>query len=141
MADLTYNSLEDHSKSPAGNNFSLSVSGLTRFGEPLDIHPNKADRISGRSNKWVEFTDGDGSTHHFDGTTGANGVITWTEPPGVNLYLRSVDGTDPDRKWALTRPDKVTFPSFSADGHRLAVVARRDVDHGELRIIDLTNRV
>jgi hypothetical protein len=120
MADLTYNSLEDHSKSPAGNNFSLSISGLTRFGEPLDIHPNKADQISGRSNKWVEFTDGDGSTHHFDGTTGTNGVTTWTEPPGVNLYLRSLGGTDPDRQWALTRPDKVTF-YFDTDGFPTSV--------------------
>ena len=116
MTDLTYNSLEDHSTSPAGNNFSLSISGLTRLGEPLDIHPNKADEISGRSNKWVEFTDGDGTTHRFtDGVTGGDGITRFTEPPGVNLYLRSVP-TNPDtRRWALTRPDKVTF-FFDVDG-------------------------
>jgi RHS repeat-associated protein len=116
MLDLTYNSLEDHSKSPAGNNFSLSISGLTRFGEPLDIHPNKADEISGRSNKWVEFTDGDGTTHRFtDGVTGGDGITRFTEPPGVNLYLRSVPTNPPERRWAVTRPDKVTF-YFDTEG-------------------------
>jgi RHS repeat-associated protein len=115
MTDLTYNSLEDHSKSPAGNNFSLSMSGLIRFGEPIDIHPNKADEISGQANKWVELTDGDGTTHRFTGTTGADGVTRWQEPPGVNLYLRSLPATDTRGRWALTRPDKVTF-FFDADG-------------------------
>ncbi len=124
MVDLTYNSLEDHSKSPAGNNFSLSVSGLTRFGEPLDIHPNNADVISGRSNKWVEFTDGDGTTHRFtDGVTGADGITRFTEPPGVNLYLRSIP-TNPDtRRWAVTRPDKVTF-YFDTEGFPTSVEDR-----------------
>jgi RHS repeat-associated protein len=140
MVDLTYNSLEDHSKSPAGNNFSLSVSGLIRFGEPLDIHPNKADQISGRSNKWVELTDGDGTTHRFtDGVTGGDGITRFTEPPGVNLYLRSIP-TNPDtRRWALTRPDKVTFyfdtegfPTFVEDrnGNRL-IFTLEDTPPGE----------
>jgi YD repeat-containing protein len=123
MTDLTYNSLEDHSTSPAGNNFSLSMSGLIRLGEPLDIHPNKADQISGQANKFVEFTDGDGSTHHFTGTTGTDGITRWTEPAGVNLYLRSLSGTDPARQWALTRPDKVTF-YFDADGFPTSVEDR-----------------
>jgi RHS repeat-associated protein len=109
MTDLTYNSLEDHSKSPAGNNFSLAISGLIRFGEPLDIHPNKADEISGQANKWVEFTDGDGTTHRFVGSTGGDGITRWQEPPGVNLYLRSIPSNPADRRWALTRPDAVTF--------------------------------
>ncbi len=121
--DLTYNSLEDHSKSPAGNNFSLSMSGLIRFGEPLDIHPNKADQISGQANKWVELTDGDGSTHRFIGTTGTDGVTRWTEPAGVNLYLYNPPGSDPNRKWALTRPDKVTF-YFDVDGFPTSVEDR-----------------
>src|SRR5258708_2226040 len=34
LVDLTYNSLENHSDSPAGNNWSLSISTLTRFGHP-----------------------------------------------------------------------------------------------------------
>ena len=123
MADLTYNSLEEHSKSPVGNNFSLSISGLIRFGQPLDIHPNKADEISGQANKWVEFTDGDGTTHRFIGTTGTDGITRWQEPPGVNLYLYNPPGTDPNRKWALTRPDKVTF-YFDADGFPTSVEDR-----------------
>ncbi len=106
VLDITYNSLEDHSSSPLGNNVSLAVSGLTRFGEPLDIHPNKADQISGHSNKWVEFTDGDGTVHRFTG----NDDGTWSRPPGVHLFLRTVsaDPANP-RYWALSRPDGVTF--------------------------------
>ncbi len=119
---LTYNSLEDHSRSPFGNNWSLSLSTLTRFGEPLDVHPNKADTISGRSNKYVQFIDGDGSPHVFDGVTNADGSTTWTAPPGVHLYLRSVS-TDPaaSRYWALSRPDHVTF-YYDYDGYPTAVV-------------------
>jgi YD repeat-containing protein len=119
---LTYNSLEDHSRSPFGNNWSLSMSTLTRFGEPLDVHPNKADTISGRANKYVEFVDGDGTTHRFDGVTNADGSTTWTAPPGVHLYLRTVS-TDPaaSRYWALSRPDHVTF-YYDADGFPTAAV-------------------
>jgi len=105
VLNLTYNSLEDRSESPVGNNFSLAISSLTRFGLPLDVHPNKADEIAGRSNKYIEFTDGDGTTHRF--TQNANGG--WDEPAGVHLYLREYPSTDTTRKWALTRPDRVTF--------------------------------
>ncbi len=123
MVDLTYNSLEDHSESPAGHNFSLSLSGLSRLGAPLDIHPNKADEISGHANKWVELTDGDGTVHHFDGTTLADGSTTWQEPAGVNLYLRSIATNPADRRWALTRPDNVTF-FYDDQGFPTAVVDR-----------------
>ncbi|HEX7743839.1 MAG TPA: Ig-like domain-containing protein [Micromonosporaceae bacterium] len=123
MVDLTYNSLEDHSRSPAGNNMSLSLSGLSRFGEPIDIHPNNADTISGKSNKYVVVTDGDGTTHKFTGVTNADGTTTWTEPPGVNLYLRTTTDPDANRRWALTRPDNVTF-YFDPDGFPTAVVDR-----------------
>jgi len=124
MVDLTYNSLEDHSSSPAGNNFSLSISGLSRLGEPIDIHPNKADIISGRTtSRFVEITDGDGTTHHFDGVMGTDGVVRWTEPPGVNLYLRSLPPGDINRVWALTRPDKVTY-FYDEDGFPTSVEDR-----------------
>lgn len=105
VLDLTYNVLEKKCACPAGNNWSLSISSLTRFGEPLDVHPNNADTIAGRSNKYIEFTDGDGTTHAF---TSADG-ITYQEPEGVHLFLRRYSTTDPTRKWALTRPDRVTF--------------------------------
>src|SRR6266508_4579488 len=122
VAGLTYNSLEDHSHSPAGNNWSLSVSTLTRLGEPLDIHPNQADLISGRSNKYVQFIDGDGTPHRFDGTTNPDGSTSWAAPPGVHLLLRSVT-TDPSapRYWALSRPGHVSF-YYNADGFPTAVV-------------------
>ncbi|WP_248579445.1 DNRLRE domain-containing protein [Nocardioides sp. InS609-2] len=102
---LTYNSLEDHSDSPVGNNFSLAISSLTRFGVPLDIHPNKADEIVGNTKAYIEFTDGDGTTHRFT----RNAAGGWDEPAGVHLYLRKFSTTDTTRTWALTRPDNVTF--------------------------------
>jgi RHS repeat-associated protein len=125
VVDLTYNSLEKKCECPAGNNWSLSISGLTRFGNPFDIHPNKADEIAGRSNKYIELTDGDGTTHRFSSADG----ITYQEPAGVHLFLRRYSTTDLQRKWALTRPDRVTFfyndegyPTFVRDknGNELA---------------------
>jgi len=101
VLNLTYNSMEEHSRSPAGNNFSLSISSLTRFGEPLDLHANNG------ANAYVAFTDGDGTTHRFE----ESGNGDWTEPPGVNLYLRELGTGD----WAITRPDGMTF-SFNAEG-------------------------
>lgn len=120
VVDLTYNSLEQKSESPIGNNFSLSISGLTRFGQPLDIHPNKADEIAGNAQRWIAFTDGDGTTHRFEGQQAADGTVYWQEPPGVHLYLRTYSTTDPARKWALTRPDRVTF-FFDAEGYPTSV--------------------
>ena len=49
VVNITYNSLEDHSDSPIGNNFSLAISSLSRFGVPLDVHPQRADNASNRA--------------------------------------------------------------------------------------------
>src|SRR5499427_1071902 len=120
---LTYNSLEEHSDSPAGNNWSLSISGLSRLGDPIDIHPNNADSIAGRSNKFINLVDGTGRLLTFQGVTNPDGTTSWFEPPGVHLFLRSVttDTTNP-KFWAITRPDRVTFwynsagfPTFVTD--------------------------
>ncbi|MFI6259039.1 DNRLRE domain-containing protein [Micromonospora zamorensis] len=116
MVDLTYNTLEDQSRSPAGNNFSLSMSGLVRIGSQLDLHPRPKPRE-------VDFIDGDGTRHHFAGTDDGAGGTRWQEPPGVNLYLREAPTNAADRRWALTRPDKVTY-WFDADGYPTAVTDR-----------------
>src|SRR6266851_163782 len=110
VLELTYNGLENHSRSPAGNNWSLAVSSLTRFGTPLEIHPSKADTIAGVSNKLIGVTDGDGTLHVYTGTTNPDGTTSWTPPPGFDVYLRSTttDTTSPSY-WALSRPDHVTF--------------------------------
>jgi YD repeat-containing protein len=121
--DLTYNALEKKSESPVGNNFSLSISSLSRFGNPIDIHPNKADEIAGRANRFVEFTDGDGSTHRFIGKQHADGTVYWEEPDGVHLYLWNPGGSDPARKWAFTRPDDTTF-FYDVDGYPTSVEDR-----------------
>jgi RHS repeat-associated protein len=119
VVDLTYNALEKKCDCPAGNNWSLAISSLTRFGNPIEIHPNKADEIGGRSNKYIEITDADGTTHRFTSTDG----ITYREPAGVHLYLRRYSTTDATRKWALTRPDKTTF-FYNADGYPTSVEDR-----------------
>jgi RHS repeat-associated protein len=124
MVDLTYNSLEDHSESPAGNNFSLSLSGLSRLGNPIDIHPNTPDDKSNKTDKYVVVTDGDGTTHRFTaGVTGGDGVTRYTEPAGVNLYLRKIPTNPASRRWAATRPDKVTF-FYDEQGYPTAVTDR-----------------
>jgi RHS repeat-associated protein len=127
VLSLTYNSLEDRSRSPVGNNWSLNTSGLTRFGEPLDLHA-----INGQGNKWIELTDGDGTTHRFEGKS-AGQTTYWEEPPGVHLYLRAYTGADagPARTWAITRPDRVTF-FFDADGYPTFV---RDRNGNELQFV------
>ncbi|MCA1824441.1 MAG: DNRLRE domain-containing protein, partial [Frankia sp.] len=109
VVDLTYNSLEDHSESPVGHNFSLGLSSLTRLGNPIDIHPNNADTIAGRATRWIALTDSDGTTHRFNGQVHADGTVYWQEPAGVHLYLRKYSTTDLSKTWALTRPDRVTF--------------------------------
>jgi RHS repeat-associated protein len=120
VLDITYNSLEKKSESPLGNNFSLSISSLTRWGNPLDIHPNNADQISGRANRYIEFVDGDGTRQRFMGAQATDGSVYWTEPAGVHLYLRHYSDTDPTRAWALTRPDRTTF-FYDGDGYPTAV--------------------
>jgi RHS repeat-associated protein len=110
LLELSYNGLEEHTRSPVGNNWSLGISSLTRFGVPLDVHPNNADTIAGVSNKLIGVTDGDGTLHVYTGTTNGDGTTSWTPPPGFDLYLRSTttDTTSP-RYWAVSRPDHVTF--------------------------------
>lgn len=120
VVDLTYNGLEKTSQSPVGNNFSLAMSGLTRFGEPIDVHPNKADEIAGRAPRYVEITDGDGTVHRFVGKQDPDGGIHWEEPAGTHLYLRVASTTDPTRKWAFTRPDRTTF-YYDEDGYPTGV--------------------
>jgi RHS repeat-associated protein len=109
VVTLTYNSLEAGSRSPLGNNFLLTISGITPFGAPLDVHPNNSDSLAGRSAPWVGFIDGDGSYHTFTGQTATDGTVYWSAPPGVHLYLRQYSTTDTTRWWALTKPDRTTF--------------------------------
>ncbi len=128
VVDLTYNSLEDRSDSPLGNNWSASISGLTRLGARLDVHPNNADSIAGNANRWISFIDGDGTTHRFDGRL-VGSTVVWDSPPGVHLYLREYSTTDAARKWALTRPDRVTF-FFDTEGFPTGAI---DKNGNELR--------
>jgi len=117
---LTYNALENKCDCPAGNNWSLAISSLSRFGNQIDIHPNRADQIAGNANKFVEVTDGDGTTHRF---TDSNNDGAWEAPAGVHLYLRPTGSSDPARYWALTRPDRVTF-YYDQSGFPTSVVDR-----------------
>ncbi|MBW3662731.1 MAG: DNRLRE domain-containing protein [Actinobacteria bacterium] len=123
VVDLAYNSLEASSRSPVGHGWSLNISGMQRLGEPLELHPNDADKNAGRNDRTIAFTDGDGTVHHFTGTTASNDAdVVWTEPAGVDLYLRTYQGPDASdtRYWAITRPDRVTF-LFNREGWPTAV--------------------
>jgi RHS repeat-associated protein len=118
VLDLTYNALEKKCNCPTGNNWSLALSSLTRFGQRLEIHPNKSDDIGGGSNKYIEFTDGDGTTHRF---TDTNNDGYWEAPAGIHLYLRQYSTTDTSKWWALTRPDRATF-FYDKDGYATSAV-------------------
>lgn len=118
--DLTYNSLESKSESAVGNNFSLSVSSLTRFGLPLEVHPTEADILAGRNARWIGFVDADGTAHRFEGRTAPDNSVYWEEPAGQHLYLREFSTTDPDRKWAFTTPDRTTY-FYDDDGYPTSV--------------------
>ena len=114
---LTYNSqsrVED-TLTPydqIGKGFSLGISGLTRVNEPLDV--SKADA------GLVTLTDPDGTRHTFV----SHDLETYAAPPGVHLRLRrysafGLSGTalaEPDKAWAATRPDGVTY-YFDALGY------------------------
>ena len=125
VLDLSYNSRERKSRSPVGSGFSATISGLVRLGEPLTIHP----KTSGKH--YVAFTDGDGTTHTFKGVE-RNGKLVWDEPAGVHLFLRRFSSTDPDRAWAITRPDRVTF-FFDTDGWPTSV---RDNNGNQITFVD-----
>src|SRR5207248_1360777 len=73
VLDLTYNALEKKCDCPAGNNWSLAISSLNRFGNPIDIHPNKADQIAGNANKYIEFTDAGGTKFKITKVTDPGG--------------------------------------------------------------------
>src|SRR5262249_32885509 len=100
---LIYNSREEHSDSPAGNNWSLSTSGLSRFGYPLDMPPIHADTFAGCSNRFIYLVGGAGRLLTFTGVTTPDGATAWFEPPGVRLFLRSVaTGSSIPKFWAIT---------------------------------------
>jgi RHS repeat-associated protein len=122
QVDITYNGLEEKSESPLGNNWSIAISSLTRFGTPLDVHPNKADDIGGNPKRYIDLTDADGTVHRFTGKL-VGGKVYWEEPAGVHLYLREFSSTDATRKWAITRPDRVTY-FFDSDGFPTSVEDR-----------------
>ena len=113
---LTYNSLESASESPVGNNFSLAISSLTRFGLPLEVHPTEDDLLAGRTEKWIGFVDADGTGHRFEGRVAGDESVYWEEPAGQHLYLREFSTSDPERKWAFTTPDRRTY-FYDSDGY------------------------
>jgi RHS repeat-associated protein len=115
--ELTYNALEKKCECQGGNNWSVGISTLTRFGNPIDIHPNNADTIAGRSNKFIEYADADGTTHRF---TDSNSDGNWEAPAGEHLYLRVYSTTDTTKKWALTTPGRITY-FYDVDGYPTSV--------------------
>ena len=97
VVELTYNSTERQCNAqtcPAGNGWSLAVSSLTRFGK----HMFKA-----HGNNKVDLVDADGTLHVFTLQGGR-----WVSPDGIHLYLREDTGSQ-TRRWAVTRPDRVTY--------------------------------
>lgn len=116
---LTYNSL-DFSTSEAGLGWSVAASTLSRLGTPLDFRGSAAPGWP----QQVVLTDGDGTGHTFTlDTHGTQDTSQWTytEPPGVHLFLQKQDGRDPSRAWLMTRPDR-TQAFFDTRGYQTASV-------------------
>nr|WP_308082110.1 DNRLRE domain-containing protein [Streptomyces sp. NK15101] len=116
FARLAYNTL-DTSDTVLGHGWSAQISGPTRLGAPLDLHPNPNPTE-------VRLPDGDGTTHVF--RKQADG--TWKAPAGVHYKVTMKAGLDckptkdpvPDA-WTLTRPDGTRF-LFGCDGYMTSVV-------------------
>jgi RHS repeat-associated protein len=111
----------------AGTNVSVGISGLTRLNEPLDV---SRAAVGGP----IFLTDPDGSRHQFTARapTVASGVgEVYIPPAGVNLHLRRYSSglidvgpvDEPDRTWAATRPDGVTF-FFDGAGYQTSIEDR-----------------
>jgi RHS repeat-associated protein len=103
--ELTYNSMEGDctaNRCPLGPGWSLSVSGLTRFGHQQFTvdSPGSPSRVTLR--------DADGTLLEFTSTDEEH----WTAPHGTHLYLRE---TVDQQQWALTSPDGVTY-FYAMDG-------------------------
>ena len=129
FANLTYNSQESQADAlrpenlagdllgqynEVGRGFSLGISGVTRLNEPLDLSQLAAGKVT--------LTDADGTRHLFESPVGSPDFgEVFTPPPGVQLHLRRwstgivdpVTGlgllTEPDKAYAMTRPDGVTY--------------------------------
>ena len=123
VLDLTYNSLEKKSESPAGNNFSLVDLGPHAGSATRSTSTRtRRTRSPAASNKYVELTDGDGTTHRFTGSNTRRHHLPGgaRRRPPVPAHARP---TDPARRWALTRPDRVTF-FYDPDGYPTVVEDR-----------------
>ena len=112
--------LLDASYGEIGPGFSLGISGPTRVNEPLrgvllaqilEEGPIAGVTLPGGWQPKITMTDPDGTRHTFtrDASSGE-----WKSPAGVDLHLRRfAPGGDlinvVTRKWAMTRPDGVTY--------------------------------
>lgn len=103
---LTYNSL-DTTTTTTGYGWSVAAAGLVRLGTSLELHPKGQDYPTR-----VTLPDGDGTSHVFlldkHGSTDP-AAWTYTSPKGVHLYLQRDGGSDPSRRWKMTRPDRTEF--------------------------------
>ncbi len=140
VATLTYNSQESQADAlrpenlagdllgqynEVGRGFSLGISGVTRLNEPLDLSQLAAGKVT--------LTDSDGTRHLFESAAGSQSFgEVFTPPPGVQLHLRRwspglVDPatgagmlTEPEKAYAMTRPDGVTY-FFDQQGYATSI--------------------
>jgi RHS repeat-associated protein len=107
-----------------GQGFSLGIDGLTRLNEPLDL----SQANIGGATPQISFTTVYGTRETFVANPTSPGQ--WIAPPGVFLHLRQYSAlnsagvpTDPQRAWAITRPDGVTF-FFDTAGYESSIEDR-----------------
>ncbi|MEW2506027.1 hypothetical protein AB0878_36805 [Amycolatopsis sp. NPDC047767] len=114
---LTYNSL-DTTTTTTGYGWSVAAAGLARLGVALELHPQGQDYPTR-----VTLPDGDGTSHVFllnKHNSADSAAWTYDHPKGVHLYLQRDGGTDPSRRWKMTKPDRTEF-WFDDEGWLTAV--------------------
>lgn len=106
-----YNASRDHLNSVLGKGWSLGVSdgeGMldTVVDSVLSLDVMRIVETFGHEDQF-DFYDGDGTRHHFV-KGGAEGVLEWHTPPGLNLTLSEHDDSG-TRVMRFTRPDGVVY--------------------------------
>ena len=124
VVDLTYNSLEQRSDSPIGNNFSLvdlepdPVRAAARRAPERRRHPRRPDGEV-RSTSPTATAPATASPARRPATARPTG----RSRPASTSTCANTRPTDTARKWALTRPDGVTF-FYDVDGYPTSVEER-----------------
>ncbi|MFC4546942.1 DNRLRE domain-containing protein, partial [Paenactinomyces guangxiensis] len=101
---LTYNSLDDHD-SVLGRGWSIATNSQMSLGAPVNnaAMVNQYDQIVSGS---VVLIDEEGGSHTFTYDTTQKKFVA---PPGTNMYLRYLSGSNKRKKWVVTESNRTSY--------------------------------